>query len=178
MNEPLKEPGGRRLSAFAIVVILVHVGLIGWLGWFFTQRRDADDHFAAVERGEAFMAQGRPDLAFAEVVNIRDEAPGAAEAMTLAGRSLLAQGQVVIARQALERALQLKPDQPDAAKMLAAIYLASGDGQRGLEQLKSAATLDPVDFRPWYAMGKVYQDLGEFGEAADAYGQALTRSPD
>ncbi len=175
MNDSLSETRSRRPGPLLFVVVLAHVALLGWLAWLLMHRRA--DHWAAVERGEALMAQGRPDLAFAEVANIRDEAPGAAEAMTLAGRSLLAQGQVAIARQALERALKLKPEQPDAAKMLAAVYFSSGNGPRGLELLKSAAKLDPADFRPWYAMGKVYQDLGEFGEAADAYGQALSRKP-
>ena len=61
--------------------------------------------------------------------------------------------------------------------MLAAIYLASGEGHRGLTLLKQASQLDPGDFRPWYAMGKVYHDLGDLPRAADAYGKALERSP-
>jgi cytochrome c-type biogenesis protein CcmH/NrfG len=43
--------------------------------------------------------------------------------------------------------------------------------------LKEAAELEPRDFRPWYALGKVYHDLGNLGESADAYFQALKRSP-
>ena len=77
----------------------------------------------------------------------------------------------------LERSLALKPDQADTAKMLAAIYLASGDGPRGVDLLKRASTLDSDDFRPWYAMGKVYLDMGELALSADAYGEALTTHP-
>src|SRR5262249_18412918 len=47
----------------------------------------------------------------------------------------------------------------------------------GIELLQRAARLDPRDFRPWYAMGKVYHDLGDLAEAAAAYARALERSP-
>src|SRR5262249_1272408 len=43
--------------------------------------------------------------------------------------------------------------------------------------LQRAAKIDPRDFRPWYAMGKVYHDLGDLSKAADAYAQALKRLP-
>jgi len=61
--------------------------------------------------------------------------------------------------------------------MLAAIYLASGDGERGLQLLEEATRLDPTDYRPWYAMGKVHHDLGQLAESAEAFAQALKRSP-
>jgi tetratricopeptide (TPR) repeat protein len=61
--------------------------------------------------------------------------------------------------------------------MLAAVYLASGDGERGLDLLRQSARLEPGDYRPWYAMGKVFHDLGQLEESADAYSQACRRSP-
>jgi tetratricopeptide (TPR) repeat protein len=85
-------------------------------------------------------------------------------------------GDVSLARRTLERSLKMSLDQPEAAKILAAIYLAAGDGQRGIAMLKEAARLEPGDFRPWYAMGKVYHDLGNLEESAASYAQALSRS--
>ena len=61
--------------------------------------------------------------------------------------------------------------------MLAAIYLTAGDGQRAVSLLKDAARLEPGDFRPWYALGKVYHDLGNLEESAAAYTAALKRNP-
>jgi tetratricopeptide (TPR) repeat protein len=71
----------------------------------------------------------------------------------------------------------LNPDQPDALKTLAAIDLAGGDGQSGLHLLKRAAKLDPADFRPWYAMGKVHHDLGDLHASSSAYSKALALQP-
>lgn len=135
------------------------------------------DHWKEVAKARKHLERGRPDLAFWAVSKIRDEAPGAAEGLTLAARALLMHGNVPLARKTLERSLRMKPDQADAAKMLAAIYLASGDGPLAIALLRQAARLDPGDFRPWYAMGKVYHDLGNLDEAAESYAQALRRSP-
>lgn len=171
MTASAAEPRSNTARLGLLALVLLHLALLAGLAWYLN--RQPSGHWSHVERGRRYLAQGRPDLAFREVQHIRDEAPGAAEAMTVAGQALLTQGQVVVARQALQRALALNPDQPDAAKMLAAIYIASGDATRGIELLERAAALDPRDFRPWYALGKVRHDLGEFDAAAEAYAKAL-----
>src|SRR5262249_22525678 len=118
------------------------------------------------------------DLAIRALAEIRDDGPGAAEGLTLAARAFLMRGNLSTARRALEASLKMKPDQPESAKILAAIYLAASEEQRGIALLKQAARLDPGDYHPWYAMGKVYHDyLNQLDEAIEAYTQALRRSP-
>jgi tetratricopeptide (TPR) repeat protein len=155
-----------------LVALLVPLVPLAWKGG-----PGPPDHWKEVAKARRHLDRGRPDLAFWAVSKIRDDGPGAAEGLTLAARALLMQGNVSLARKTLEHSLRLKPDQADAAKMLAAIYLASGDGPLGIALLKQAARLDPGDFRPWYAMGKVYHDLGNLDEAAESYAQAIRRSP-
>jgi tetratricopeptide (TPR) repeat protein len=167
--------GSRRSIAPWILGAGAALAVAGLVAWVFAGR--TVDHWDEVARARAYLDRGRPDLAFRAVSKIRDEAPGSAEALTLAARILLMRGDVSTARRALERSLKIEPEQADAAKMLAAIYLAWGDGPRGLALLQSAARLDPRDFRPWYAMGKVHHDLGDLAKSADAYAEALRRSP-
>jgi tetratricopeptide (TPR) repeat protein len=147
------------------------------IGWIVCSRPSDRDHWREVDRARYYLNRGQADLAFQAVAGIRDNRPGAAEGLTLAAHALLMRGNVPPARRVLEASLKLKPGQADAAKMLAAIYLASGDGERGLDLLRQAARLDPLDFRPWYAMGKVHHDLGQLVESAEAYAQARSRSP-
>ena len=168
-------PNSRRPVEPWVIAPVAFLGLLALGGWVYFQ--SPTDHWQEVAEARAYLDQGQPDLAFQAVSGIRDEAPGAAEALTLAARALLMRGNISPARRVLERSLKMQPDQAEAAKMLAAIYLASGDGPRGIELLQRAARLDPRDFRPWYAMGKVYHDLGHLSEAADAYARALERSP-
>ncbi len=132
-------------------------------------------HWDAVARGRMYLRQGRHDRAFEAVSAIRDEAPGAGEAMTVAGLALLHYREYRGARMTLERALKLQPDQLDATKTLAALDLMLGNGRNGVKLLSKAARLDPRDARIWLTMGKVYHDLGEPGQAAHAFKEALKR---
>jgi tetratricopeptide (TPR) repeat protein len=157
-----------------LIVLLCLVGVLVLFGWISSRLKK--DHWDEVARARAYLDRGHPDLAFQAVSRIRDEGPGAAEGLTLAARALLMRNDISAARRTLERSLSMKLDQPEAAKMLAAIYIAAGDGQRGIAMLKKAALLEPGDFRPWYALGKVYHDMGDLQESAQAYTQALRRS--
>jgi predicted Zn-dependent protease len=158
-----------------IVVLLCLAVVLALLGWYFSQVKK--DHWAEVARARSYLDRGQPDQAFQALAGIRDDGPGAAEGLTLAARAFLMQGIIAPARRVLEGSLKMKRAQPEAAKMLAAIYLAAGDAQPAITLLKDAARLDPTDFRPWYALGKVYHDLGTLDESADAYAAALSRNP-
>ncbi|MFO0890294.1 MAG: tetratricopeptide repeat protein [Isosphaeraceae bacterium] len=166
-------PRARFLPSLVLGACVLAILVLTW--WTLT--RHQTDHWTEVARAREFLERNRPDLAFQAVTGIRDEKPGAAEALALAARALLMQGTIAPARQVLERSLKMKREQPEAAKMLAAIYLAGGDGKRAIDLLKQAAELDPRDFRPWFALGRVYHNLGEMTASRDAYSNALERSP-
>jgi predicted Zn-dependent protease len=157
------------------LVAIALLGLLAILGW--TIARGREDQRALVARAREHVDRGEPDEALRLLSALRKDQPDAAEGLTLAAQALLRKGAVSSARRALETSLLHKADQADACKMLAAIYLSSGDGQRGIALLKRATELDPSDFRPWFAMGKVHHDLGQLAESAECYAEALLRTP-
>jgi predicted Zn-dependent protease len=167
---------GHRPSIVAWIALFASVSLIlALVVWTFSlQNRN---HWREVALARSYLDRGQADLAFQAVSGIRDTGPGAPEGLTIAARALLMRGNVAPARRVLERTLKMKADQSDATKMLAAIYLAAGDGQRAITILKEAARLEPADFRPWYALGKLYHDLGDVEASASAYSEALKRKP-
>ncbi|WP_169977301.1 tetratricopeptide repeat protein [Tautonia rosea] len=143
-----------------------------------TVTRSSEGHWESVRQARRMLDSGRPDLAFDAVKDIRDQEPGAAEAMTIAGVALFRLGDPVGARRALEVALNLQPNQPEAARALAALCLDMGDTTRGLSALDMAADAAPNDARPWADKGRVHLDLGEFDEAVHAFNEALKRNPE
>jgi len=154
------------------------VFVLGWLWWHVSHQSSVREHWAAVARGRGALRRGRPDLALQAVYEVRDEAPGSAEAMTVAGLALLRLGDYRAARLALERALKLQPNHFDAAITLAELHLGLGNGTRGIEVLQMAARLRPQEFPIWLTMGKVMSDLGDFPKAIQAYERALGLNPD
>ena len=118
---------------------------------------------AAAARGRAYLRSGRPDLAFQSVHDVRDEEPGAGEAVAVAALALIRLGEFRAARLGLERAIKLQPDQFEAAVTLAELNLDLGNGERGVEVLKMAARLRPREFGVWLTMGRALSDLNDPG---------------
>jgi len=152
---PSRWPGRVGLLVIALGFFLVAtIALRGLKGGRWSTRMGSDrrsGHWDAVARGEAYLRQGRPDLAIQAVSHVRDEGRGAGEAMTVAGQGFLAFQDLQAARLALERALKLQPNQPRVAKLLATICLSTGDAARGLQYLAIAAHHEPTDIVTWEA---------------------------
>ncbi len=161
----------RGVLASATLGLVVFV--LGWLWWHGSHHSSVREHWAAVARGREALRRARPDLALQAVGDVRDEAPGSGEAMTVAGLALIRVGEYHGARLALERALKLQPNQFDAATALAELNFGLGNGRRGIEVLQMAARLRPQEFRVWLTMGKVLNDLGDFPKAIQAFERAL-----
>ncbi|MEJ7637804.1 MAG: tetratricopeptide repeat protein [Singulisphaera sp.] len=139
-------------------------------------RAHAQGHWDAVARGRMYLRQGRPDRAFEAVSAIRDEAPGAGEAMTVAGLALLQYREFRGARMTLER-LSSSPTSSTRPRRSPRLDLMLGNGMSGVKLLRKAARLDPRDAQVWLTLGNVHHDLGEPGEAAHAFKEALKRDP-
>src|SRR4051794_18453225 len=83
---------GRRAGTIAIVVVGIVVLGLGW-SWHTRLGPRASEHWEAVARGRTYLARNRPDLALQAVVDVKDEGPGAGEAMTVAGVAMARYGQ-------------------------------------------------------------------------------------
>lgn len=152
--------------------------VVPWQRWFDTKPEKP----RLPVRDYARMAQAAFERKrFDEVIRIGSlVAPDSVDATAvyaIVGQAFLARGEVRNARMAFEESLNRKLEQPKILEFLAAVYLASGDAVRGLALLEVVAKLKPESFRPWLAMGKVRQDLGENAESAECYKQCLRRGP-
>jgi tetratricopeptide (TPR) repeat protein len=149
-----------------------------WKIWLSGSNAGPQKKMTPVEVARRYFQSQRYDQLIRLAGSITPKSPDAPEIYGLAGQSFLARGEVGNAKKAFERSLEVKLEQPEAINYLAAIYLASGDSVRGLALLELSAKLRPDDNRPWLAMGKVRQDMGELELAAKAYEECLSRNPD
>lgn len=165
----------------ALRVVAPSVALLGLLAisrWYIYGHQAVIREREAVTAGQNYLKKGRPDLALRAVSRSSEDGSRGADALTVKGLALALLDQPDEARRPLERSLKLNPNQPMAAKVLAAIYFSRNENGRGFELLRAAAQLDPADFRPWYGAGDIYRRLDRPEKAAQAFEQALRRRPD
>jgi len=171
---------GRFLRAwwFLLVVVIGIVTAARVLGPWWGGDQESKT-WAAVARAQADLKSGSPARALAGVERVSDRGPWEADLLTVKGLALAALNRPEDARPLLERSLSLKPGQPMVAKVLAAVYFASIQTDRGFEMLKRAARLDPEDYRPWYAAGEILLHVLNRPEDAErSLSEALRRRPD
>lgn len=170
-----------RCTARGLAVLVFASLLIAGLGWTIWAGRSAQrarDVPDIVAHARQYLRQGRPDLAFQQVHDVRDDEAGAGEAVAVAATALIRMGELRIARVALDRALRLDPSQFEATVTLAELNVDLGNGRRGVELFEAATRLRPGDDRVWMALGKVREDLAELIQAQEAYLNVLRLRPD
>jgi tetratricopeptide (TPR) repeat protein len=167
----------RRLSALAAAV-----GLIGLAyGYYVLKARQGREREAraAVAGAQADLMRGQPDRALQAIARVPESGPWEADLLTVKGLAFAALDRPDAVRPILERSLKLNPNQPIAAKVLAAVYFTGEEADLGFALLEQAARLDPDDFRPWYAAGDILLRLQNLPEdAAKAFRESLRRKPD
>jgi tetratricopeptide (TPR) repeat protein len=81
------------------------------------------------------------------------------------------------AEKSFNKALEIDPSSEDALVGLAELYGQMGDAKRAAEKLKTAAEKSP-NARTLYALGRAYEDIDDYKNAADAFQRALQLGAD
>ncbi len=97
------------------------------------------------------------------------------EARVVRAQTALADGQAAVALQHLQRALQVKPDDPWANGWLGATYLMAGNAAVAAEKLQAAIKADQGQF--YLALAEALRRLGRTDEALQALAAAKPDEP-
>lgn len=91
-----------------------------------------------VELAANYFADGRMDLALAEIARALDAQPSNAEALGLKGLVLMQMGDAKQGEQSLQQAVRIDPDNPRLLNNLGWLICQSGDPQRALPYFERA----------------------------------------
>lgn len=86
-------------------------------------------------------------------------------------------GRMEVAIPALERALDLAPEQPTVLLNLGRAYARAGDLARAEATLQRASIRDPYAFMAHWNLGRIYQARGDARSAADAFAACARLRP-
>ena len=81
------------------------------------------------------------------------------------------------ALRALDRAIELQPNNSDARSFRAAIYRRRSEWRRALAEDERALELDPQDARPYTSIGGTYGLLRRWSDSERAFNRALALNP-
>jgi len=119
------------------------------------------------DAGDRAYAQGRYTLAASEYSEVVERRPGKLAARIALGKALLRSGNAELAREHLNAALSIKPDNEQVVELLAESMLRTGDTARLTSFLRERAN-DSNDPQSWMRLGRYLAHAGDDDEAERA----------
>lgn len=140
-------------------------------------------HHARLLRGKTWLRTGRSSApareslrqALEQLAQVRLQGPLGEEAAVLSGECLVHLGDFLFAAEVLEAVARRSPDNREAHRWLAAIYIELNCPYRAIHHLTEWGRLAPEDGRPWRWIGLFQKDYGRADDAVAAYREALRR---
>jgi tetratricopeptide (TPR) repeat protein len=141
------------------------------------QQLEADGSFdqARLLRGEAFLRERQFARATLEFNQIRDRGDLFVEASAIYGLAFFSVKKSFEAERLLRYVVAERPDHLEAHRGLAAIYFDQGALTLAVRHAKECVRLEPQKGYPFWFMGVIFKDLGQYASARDAFQQALER---
>lgn len=132
---------------------------------------------AMVHAGARALRDGQPQRARQLLEQAVGQAPGHPEPLRYLAIVLMQQRQLAAARQTLQRALALAPDDALLHSDLATTHAAMGDMDAALAGWRHAVARDPRLMSAWFNLGRNLQQQGETEAAIAALEQACDLAP-
>ena len=123
------------------------------------------------------LAEKNFTAAFQQARELIQKEPQSAAAQFLEAKVYFAQADYPAAETALEKALALDANLPEAYDLLVATYLATNRLPEAVKQAEVVVARQPEKLQPLMTLGLLREQMKKFSEAADAYEKLLARSP-
>ncbi|KAJ4973759.1 hypothetical protein NE237_006933 [Protea cynaroides] len=94
------------------------------------------------------------------------------------GSAMFGVGEYRAAEKALEEAVFLNPEYPDAHCDLGSVLHAMGEDERAILEFQRAIDLNPSHLDALYNFGCLFREMGRYHRAAEMYGRVLGIQPD
>ncbi len=109
---------------------------------------------------------------------LNTEPPLGAQLAYVKARTAWLEGDTTQAKQQLESALRLAPNEPTLLRLLGEVYSRTGNRVKGAYYFRQAVEIDPNDARSIYILGRFAVEKGEHGEAIVLFYDALIKAED
>jgi type IV pilus assembly protein PilF len=144
------------------------------------EQKKPDDALVQYDLGLAYNQRGLTDQAISHYQQALKIKPVYPEAFNALGAVYADRGQIELAQESFQKALNDPFYQTPqyAAYNLGKLYEGKGDPERALTLYEQAVRFDPAYGLAWYRMGMILETLHRGDEARNAYGKAVSSTPD
>jgi Tfp pilus assembly protein PilF len=137
-------------------------------------RNNAESTPAHVRLAELLLAGTDTGGAVEQANLVLKSEPQNVEALSVLGTALIDTGDPARARLVLIHILEIDPSQTNSALTLAELYARDGQMDRARKILHDVAVHAPRDPRPWLALARLEEILGNANSAESCYRQAVS----
>lgn len=125
---------------------------------------------------ELNLRTGRTDAALRAAQHVRDLAPSQSSSFLFLGHVHVARGNLALAAQEYEKALELDPQNLKALENLGSYY-SSINGKKSLDYYERYLKIEPEDPEIHFQLGFIHQKLGDTPKAIAAFKKSVTLDP-
>ncbi len=163
----------RKAATCIVALIALYIFTsINWIGY------KPDEAKWRFNRGTAYEARGRMDLALSEYFHAIQIRPLYAEAYNGLGNVLANQGKLGDAVDHYSAAIRIKPTFAEAHNNLGATLLEQGKSDEAAAHFSKVIEISPFDAKSYYKMGLVLIHQGKHDEAITHFSKTLELKPD
>lgn len=166
------------ISASALLSILALGQISVWKDSFSLWNRQIrlfpDHPYGYVNRGNAYLVQGRLDLAMEDLSRIT---PDTASGFMNRANAYISLGKFDLAIENLDRAIELGPVSTDAYMKRAGALVSAGRFEEGIADLTFVLAKDPRNKAAYRARGIAHAISGQYGKAVEDFKNAVLLDP-
>jgi tetratricopeptide (TPR) repeat protein len=140
--------------------------------------QDPKNKEALLTRAALSLAIKDADKGIADLRTLLGEDPGHVKGLRLKARAHLAKKEIALARESLEAAIQVSPQEAAANFELAQLLVQTGKQDDAVAVLKKMQKFAPDHAGIMLGLAKIYTSQGKWDEVAAVAGQMQTRHPD
>jgi len=175
----LDDPSAKALYTFSLAIMRHNQGDLEGVVAALQETLSLDPETPGIRLylAEVLLQLDRDDEAIAQLDDLLDEHPDSTPALRMLGEVLLDRGRYAEADKVFMRLVELLPGDEDALLLLVQSQAKQGDSILAIDTLKAFLAEVPDSYRGYYALARLYSQIGLVSAAEQSFRKVIELQP-